>query len=523
MANNIINLQEAIAQRAKENAELAAETFNPDDTQLTPEEMEKAKEMARELNGKSELVVTETTPEGVSSTIPVETYMENIDKQVKEIRDSAGNFVAKGLNVGDIKKTAEEMKKDAQEQAIKAFREQARDSIDVDISDEEIIRINNSAIEAIQKYLKTDRLNSDDIIKAFRRLSLRQISEIIPAEFMQIYVSEKEILANSLPGKERLLSTLAYLSVTGPEMDYLNDYIDHEHKLMMLSHRLIECQLNMADVLKSRESLIDIVKKANELAPRNPDSPWSKYIKGDSQRIHSEFAQKAVVASMIKDSYANLLKEYEDDPECVAEIQEQIDESETKRQIYLRITNLELLHELWDTLVVRLKMDRRGSYKNLEREAISAMDRIRRAKQNVSFPIYSDGTPGKNKPEVLYKMYITQYPTLLKACNETICAVYEKVGNDPVDMADIEPIEIEGLDEQAVLEMYAMMLLILFGRVMKKLSPNEQTKYQAIELDLYFELYCKLVTDVYLMNDVWKMMKDFVEYAVKTWPKGKGK
>ncbi|MCM1531897.1 MAG: hypothetical protein NC114_06455 [Ruminococcus flavefaciens] len=520
MPNNIINLQEAIAQRNAENAAMAAETF--EQGELTQEEREKMEELANKV----ETVVTETTPEGTSSSVPLDAYMAGIDSEIKQIKDAAGNFVAKGLNVGDIKKTAEEMKRDGQRQAIKAFRDMALETAeDSSYTDDDIIAINNRAIEKIQQYMKVDRLNSDDIIKTFRRLTLRQISEIVPAEFMDIYVRPNEVLANNLPAKERLLATLGYLSVTGPEMDYLNEYIDHENKLMMLSHKMIECSLNVTEVLQSKESLVDLIKQANALAPQNPNSPWSKYIKGGPNKVHSEFAQKAVVTKLLRDAYVQLQREYQDDPECVAEIQEQIDESDQKYLIYTRITNLDLMRELWGILKDRLRDNKKMNYQGLQREAIAAMDRIRRAKQNVSFPIYADGKPGNNRPEVLFKMYMDQYPSLLAACNTTIKAVREKDPDGVVGIEDIQPIEIEGIPNEKVHEMFAMMLLILFGRIMKKLSPNDQTKYQAIELDMYFTMYCKLITDVYLMDEVWYMMMPFVKYAIETWPapKGKGK
>lgn len=518
MANNITNIKEAIAERDAENARLAAESFNAEDMELTPEEKEKLQEM----KSRTEVVITETTPAGTSSTTPMETYMAGIDESIKNIRDSSGNFVAKGLNVGDIKRTTEQMKADAQKRAVSAFRKMALDQ-EFERTDDDIISINNQAIAAIQAYLKVDKLDANEIIRKFRKLSLKQIAEILPQEFTEIYLKESEIIANNLPAKERLLATLGYLSVTGPELDYLNEYIDHENKLMMLSHRMVECQLTIAEVLKSQESLVELAKKANALVPSNPDSPWAKYIKGGPRRLHNEFAQKAVVTEMTQNEYEKLLDEYKDDPECTAQIQEQIDESRMKYEAYLNITELTLMRELWASLIARLKADKRTNYKSLEREAISAIDRIRRAKQNVSFPIYAEGKPGNNKPEVLYRMYMDQYPVVIGTCNETIKAVREKDPDGMIGTEDIRPIEIEGFTNQQVHEMFAILLLILYGRIMKKLMPLDQTKYQAIELDMYFTMYCKLITDVYLMDSVWSMMRDFVEYALRNWPAPTGK
>ena len=57
-----------------------------------------------------------------------------------------------------------------------------------------------------------------------RKLSLRQIAEFVPSEFMSIYTRPSEVAADNIKAKERLLASIAYLVTTGPEMDYLNEY-----------------------------------------------------------------------------------------------------------------------------------------------------------------------------------------------------------------------------------------------------------------------------------------------------------
>lgn len=529
MPNNIAAVNAEIEANQAELKERAEEAFK-ESTTLTDEEQARLTEMKQEVADNPVMVVTEKNDDGTSTSIPVDEFMGTVDEKIREIRDASGEFVAKKMNVGDIKKSAEEVREQAQEKMLQAFRQMSRKKEDQEketseLTDEEIIAINDNAIAAIQNYLGVEKLDSDEIIKRFKRLSLRQIADILPKDFVQIYISDKEIETNNVFGRERLLSTIAYLTVTGPEMDYLNEYIDHQHKLMMLSQRMVECQVNLTEVLKSKETLLEMAKKARTIAPIDAESIWFKWIKGGPDKVHNEFAQKAVVCELTASAYDELLEEYKDDPECIAQIQEQIDESNMKADVYKNVTNLELLHSLWDTLTDRfMNSPKPITAKYLEREAVSAMDRIRRAKQNVPFPIYSEGNPMNSKPELLYRTYLNQYTTLLTGYNTTVITVREKSAEGELKGKDnIQPIHVDGVDDEKTLRCFSMFLLILFGRVMKNLTPNDQTKFQAIELDLYFQCYCKLATDLYLMNDVWSMMKEFIEHAVKTWPMPTGK
>ena len=59
------------------------------------------------------------------------------------------------------------------------------------------------------------------------------------------------------------------------------------------------------------------------------------------------------------------------------------------------------------------------------------------------------------------------------------------------------------------------MIVILMGRIMKRFSSNTHTKYDAIMLDCYFQLFCKMGTDIYIMTDIWNMMKNDLVYILE--------
>ena len=65
-----------------------------------------------------------------------------------------------------------------------------------------------------------------------------------------------------------------------------------------------------------------------------------------------------------------------------------------------------------------------------------------------------------------------------------------------------------------VAETFSTLLVILMGRILKKLYGNHQDKYDAITLDSYFQIFCRMGMDIYIMQDFWTMMKDFVQYTI---------
>lgn len=524
MPNNIIPLHEELADRATENAELAAKNFA--ESELTDDEKERLAEIEQTTN----VAVVTTDADGNRAETDIEEYADGTDG--KPIVTPDGVEV-KGVNTGDIVQTVDDLKAEARSRAVKIYRDLAVD--DEDLSEDDILKLNDLALEAVKKFLHEDRLDSDKTIKKLTRLPLSELVAILPPKFVSVYATSSEIKANNYKAKERLITTLAYLMATGPELDYLNDYIDKEHRLMEVSRQIMMTQGKLVDAIKSEEKFGEIVKRAAEIAP--PDnSVWARHISMPN-RVHNEFAQRAVVCDEYRAAYEKLLEEYPI-PEgpasemtqkdydafvkerdiitaCRAEIQVQIDESATKAQAYRDVTDLKLLKELWDMMAARFKADRRTDYKALTREAINAVDRIRRAKQNVPFPVYDKNLI--NRPEELYRKYLSFYPKNMETYNKTLKTISGKDEN--AQLTDIALISVPGFDDATVWEYYSMLLVILFGRVMKKLGNKGETKYDAIMLDCYFRCFCTMATDIYMMTDIWNICKEFVVYCIDHYPK----
>ncbi|MCM1295219.1 MAG: hypothetical protein NC311_06730 [Muribaculaceae bacterium] len=530
MPNNITPLAEELESRAAENAELAAENFAA--AELTEAEKEKVAEMEAE----TQMVVASTDVNGHRVETPIEEYAEGVDHTFT-IPAPGGNGEIKAVNTGDIVQTAEDLKAEARARAIKIYRDLAVDE-DENISDDDIMAINASALAAVKEYLGEDKLDSDKTVRKLSRLSLAKLVEILPDKFIRVYATPNEIKANNFKAKERLLSTIAYLTVTGPEMDYLNEYIDREHRLMEVSRKIMSLQVELSTAIQSEEKFSEILKRAAEIEP-DDTSVWAKYIKMPN-RVHNEFAQRAAVCEEYRKAYETLLGEYKmPDPidretatekeisdydnevetikKCQAMVQEQIDECAAKFQAYTDVTEITMLRELWDMMVARFTADRKNSYKNLTREAVNAVDRIRRAKQNVPFPVYDKRYI--NRPELLYNLYLTSLPKTFAGYNKALLEISEK--DEAADLIAIPPIHVDGYDDAVVWEYFAMLLVILFGRVMKRLGNKGLSKYDAIMLDCYFKCYCTMATDIYMMTDIWNMCKDFVVYCIDHYPKPK--
>lgn len=501
MPNNIIMLDEELRRRALEKRQEANENF--EDTELTADE----KKVLAEMDQEAHTIVTEN-----AVSTPITEYAAPLDKKISMVGAEGARF--KQVNVGDIKQSVEDLKVEERERALRTFRDLSVSS--EDLSDDAIVSINNGAIMAVAQYIGAERPTAEMVNKHLGKLPLRKLIEILPRGFVSLYITEAEEHANNSRARERLISALIYLTTIGPEMDYLNEYIENGHRLNLVTQRLIQCSVDLVAALKSEETLSAIADRAAELDPPK-DLPWEKYIEGDTRRVHNMFAQNAAIHEMYMKAYTKLKDEY-DDMESLTLIQEQIDESKAKFDIYSSICRLDLFKDMAEHVRVWLTMNQKFKYADLEREAISALDRIRRSKQDVPFPTYR-AILAKNVKEQ-YANYMKEFPAMLARYNSALFQIQDEVRKDG-GTDDMMPrfITIEGIMENTVHHYFSMLLLIVFGRIMKKLTSNTATKYDAITLDEYFVLYCSIGTDTYLMDDVWTIMEPLVAHAIKAWPR----
>ena len=196
-------------------------------------------------------------------------------------------------------------------------------------------------------------------------------------------------------------------------------------------------------------------------------------------------------------------------------ILDEITEATNKMEVYKSITNLDLFKELYAILEDRYMHGVKMSQKFLIKECMDAIERAKKCKLNVPYPGYKGTT---NKVDQIFKSYMIAYPQMIGNYNKAILDVCQKVTADgaPLPETNIEAIALEDYSGKQVAKVFSLLLSVMMGRIMKKCTGNNQTKYDAIILDSYFQMFCRLGMDIYVMNDIWVMMKPLVKYVLDT-------
>ena len=519
------------------NKQAAEESANVDNfgavekEELTESEKETLKKMEEEYGNRPILMVTDTDVNGNTTQIPAKEFIKSLDKKVTPIttNDPAAeidkvNEVIKTVNTGDIKQDVEAMKKEARDRTLEAFRTLSNNKDTIkNYTDEEIIALNNNALKTLQEYFNMERLNSDELVKQLRKMPLDQICQILPEEFWSVYLTKNEVALRNPGAKDRLLSVIAYLTTAGPEFDYLNEYIEEENKLIMVSKRLMQCQIDFAEMIKDQKKLSELVAETYQYIPEDT-SIWAKEIKIPN-RVHNEFAQRCVIYSHYKDAYIKIMDEYPID-ESVDEkerkinirareiIQQEIDECDQKMEVYQSVCNLDLFDELLKILIDRFKTNKKINMKYLTQEAERAIEAVKRCKQNLPFPGYK-GT--ERKTDQLLTNYLIAFPIAIKKYNDAIDKVTSREDATEEEIGNIKKISLPEFDDNDTFIVYSILMVIMMGRILKKCTKNDATKYDAIVLDSYFFIFNRMGTDIYLMNDIWDKMRNLTGYTLQNW------
>lgn len=519
------------------NKQAAEESANVDNfgavekEELTESEKETLKKMEEEYGNRPILMVTDTDANGNTTQIPAKEFIKSLDKKVTPITTNDPvaeidkvNEVIKTVNTGDIKQDVEAMKKEARDRTLEAFRTLSNNKDTIkNYTDEEIIALNNNALKTLQEYFNMERLNSDELVKQLRKMPLDQICQILPEEFWSVYLTKNEVALRNPGAKDRLLSVIAYLTTAGPEFDYLNEYIEEENKLIMVSKRLMQCQIDFSEMIKDQKKLSELVAETYQYIPEDT-SIWAKEIKIPN-RVHNEFAQRCVIYSHYKDAYIKIMDEYPID-ESVDEkerkinirareiIQQEIDECDQKMEVYQSVCNLDLFDELLKILIDRFKTNKKINMKYLTQEAERAIEAVKRCKQNLPFPGYK-GT--ERKTDQLLTNYLIAFPIAIKKYNDAIDKVTSREDATEEEIGNIKKISLPEFDDNDTFIVYSILMVIMMGRILKKCTKNDATKYDAIVLDSYFFIFNRMGTDIYLMNDIWDKMRNLTGYTLQNW------
>ena len=503
--SNILELDKILEERKKQQDEVPS-VFDTND-EVTDEEIESIKKDTDDDG--NILLIKDIDETGKEVTTSLEEYTADLNEKIAVLsNDANAKDILRLVDNGDIKASADKMKETAQAQMQSMFRSMA---VSDNISDDALSDINEKTIKALQKQFNMERLDSEILAKKLKKYNVRQLIQFLPKEFVDLYVTKKEQATDPVTTKEKLIASIAYLVVTGPESDYLNEYIDRENRLAMVSKELVQSQVDFSELLKNDEVMANLVREAYKYSPKD-DSFWSKHI-NIPNRVHNDFAQRVVLYQHYLEGYQKIAEQYIGDEDALKIIQEEIDDCNAKIESYKNVCELSIIPDLWKTLIDRYKSNKKMNTEFLYKEALASIDRVKRCKQDLPFPGY-DGT--SKKPEIIFPAYLNSFTAMINKYNEELKkALSNKEAN--TDLKGVDEIHIEGYDDTDVCIVYAMLLLILMGRVLKHYFKNTMTKYDAIMLDSYFRLYCKMGTDIYIMRDFWNIAMEDVKYVLDTW------
>lgn len=515
---NLNNLRNDLDAKRAAQSELDKNAFPTEPAvELTEDDRNRIENMKSNTN---RTVVVSSSRDGSAVIQQTKDYMASLDKMKTELPAvdktvSAASEILKTVNSGDIVKNIDDLKASAKGEAMTVLKSM---SSGTDIDDAEYLLVNDKAIVALQNRFHMTRVD-DSIMKDLRKMPLVELVKIFPKQFIDVYLCGEDFTNPatlvSSDVKERLLAVVNYLITIGPDMDYLNEYIENQNKLIMASKRLLEAQVSFAEFLKDEKNLSQLVSEVEAIVPLDK-SFWSKYIKMPN-RINNEFAQRAVIFSKYTDAYSKILEDYPDvqeNAEARAIIQKEIDESARKHDIFLSITNLDEFIRQEKMLEERIRQNKKADQKYLSIETTRAVDRIRRSKQSLPLPGFN--TKDRTNEQIVSST-IMAFASMFSNYNKVINAAMESGKDDTADRKGVVPIHLDGVADDCTHVVFATVLIMVLGRLVKTYTKNDATKFDAISLDAYFQLACKLGTDVYVMTDVWNVCKPFTDFIVSKW------
>lgn len=508
--SNIYRMSEDLKQQEKTFAE--QHTIFEEETTLTPEQ-QKAYDELQQKGSETFLVVNDTDAAGNTVEIPVDDFLADVGTTTVE--DPNGeNIRLMNTEKSDLQEI-EEIKEKETNRIYDTMRTLARGN--KELSDDEIAVIMQDTMESIKKKYNLTSISNAFIQNRFSKKPLAEIMRVLPRSFLEMYLSPDEIVHPTMDTKDTLVAAVNYAIVSGPDMDDLNEFIDKENRIIMLSKQLLQYQVDFQELIKNPDELSKFLEEARKYhTPVSPeDDTWAQHIK-NPDRLHNEFAQRCAVMDRYATAYQSVMEEYEDTPEnqeVRKAIQVEIDHCMERKAVYQDICELALLPKLWYPTLERYQNNKKCTMKYLIKEAVDAVTRIRKAKIQVPFPGY-DGT--SKDSEKIFTTYMAYMNATMVKYNEEIQKILDTVQD--ADKSIDHLIAIPGYKTSSVITMFSMLVVILMGRVMKHLSKHnaENPKRDAILLHSYFTIFCKMATDVYIMEDIWAMMRSGVEWAVNS-------
>lgn len=491
---NMESLQANLRQNEDKNMELARKNFEAAGT-LTEEELKTLDTMRND----AQITAVEQDELGRKSEVSVHQFVSTLEDRIVKTDTTPPVKLMDSFDLPDVMKIQNEMSS--------KMKTQVMDSISsitgADVDETDFDDLSNRTMDALRKMFHVETLDSEKIVKKLNQMPLDMIVKQLPEDLIHTFCSDEELTYHKAKAKSQLITSLGYLIVTGPQLDDLTDYIDHEHKKMTVMTRLTQCGIDISNTLTSEESIAEIVEKSKNL--RSDQSKSYAEILKLPDACFQFFSQFAIISDRTADAYQKLFDEFSDE-EDRAMIQEEVDINRKKAETYRSICDLTLFQERAEIYMKSIQTDHRITKEHIERQAMDVIDRLKRAKIPIMFPGYT-GSESTSK-EVYYRYielaagngkkdlrgFVANYNSAI-----TLLDHYEK------DVTELQPITHDA-------KLFGNCVLVVMGRIAKYLSRNTATKYDAIALDGYFRLLCQMSSDLFIINKMNLILTPIMNY-----------
>lgn len=493
--NNIDRLAAELKKNEDHYAEVAKKNFE-DAGVLTEEEVETLDKMRNE----TQISVVQQDDVGRKSEVSIQQFVSDLEDQIVKTKTDPPIKLMDGFDLPDVSHVQNEMAEKVRSQVI----DNLTSLTGAEVTSENFDELCEKTMSALKKMFNTDKLDSNKITGQLMRMPLSAITSQLPDEIVKTFCTEEDLKFHQAKAKEMLVTSLGYMIVTGPQMDDLSDYINHEHKKMAVLTRMAQCEVDIKTALTSDETIAEIVDRSKSLRS-NEAMSYSEIIKQpDACSLFFEYY--AVVSERTADAYRKLFEEFPDSDDRFL-IQSEVDINLKKAEVYRSICNLDLFKDRVAVYLGSIKTDKRFSIEFMERQASDVIDRLNRSKIPISFPGY---TGNEMSSKEVYLNYITRFAgsyerKIIGVVNDYNVAI-KLLDHNEKDVSSLAPITHDS-------KLFANCVLIIMGRIAKYLSKNTSTKYDAILLDGYFKLLCMMPSDLFVINRMNKMLIPLMDYA----------
>lgn len=467
MENNIVLFDEALKAKKLEDEKLLEEGL--EEAPITEEDEAEIAAMKKEAEDTAYIV------RDGDKEVPLDEFLKPVDEAIPTLKDGT-KLVS--------------MTQPERSEFVSSIRtrsaEQLRNAAPVDISEDDFRDLMQKTLAAVKQGLKVTELHRDSVADKLAVLPLEEILEMVPRQLIDVYVPAAVMKDSKRKAKEILISTIEYMVAIGPDSDDFAEYLENQNKLYMVLQAVANKSLEMKDVLSSKETIAEIAKKVVQNADPRTIS-YMKYVKSPDA-INTFFGNKAEISRKFEEAYKELIPNYSDPVEIEA-LQHEIDEAAETTKMYESILELETFKSSFNSFVQEFNTDKRSSATSLEKMARKYVERMKRANFSAPFPGFTGGE--RNVGELYVKCLkhfdeqIDLYNKYVAKSNETENPKLQLIGDKKV---------------------FCNTLLIVMGRIQKKLLKNSASYRDKNELVAYFELFCRLCTDIFTTAKVVELL-----------------